>query len=79
MTKFHEERTKIVDLLLTANFGRCALFFTQSLNEFNPTSEVQNIGNGAFQNTPFANIPFANGSFPNGGYSCLWAIPRFKA
>ena len=37
-------------------------------NEFNPTSEVQNIGNGAFQNAPFA-----NGSFPNGGYSCLWA------
>ena len=30
-------------------------------NEFNPTSEVQNIGNGAFQNAPFANIPFANG------------------
>ena len=29
-------------------------------NEFNPTSEVQNIGNGAFQNAPFANIPFAN-------------------
>ena len=42
-------------------------------NEFNPTSEVQNIGNGAFQNAPFANAPFANGSFPNGGYSCLWA------
>ena len=30
-------------------------------NEFNPTSEVQNIGNGAFQNVPFANA------------SCLWA------
>ena len=43
-------------------------------NEFNPTSEVQNIGNGAFQNAPFANAPFANGSFPNGGYSCLWAM-----
>ena len=42
-------------------------------NEFNPTSEVQNMGNGAFQNAPFANIPFANGSFPNGGCSCLWA------
>ena len=34
-------------------------------NEFNPTSEIQNIGNGAFQN--------ANGRFPNGRYSCLWA------
>ena len=42
-------------------------------NEFNPPSEVQNMGNGAFQNAPFANIPFANGSFPNGGCSCLWA------
>ena len=44
------------------------------VNEFNPTSEAQNIGNGAFQNAPFANIPFENGSFPNGGYSCLWAM-----
>ena len=43
-------------------------------NEFNQTSEVQNIGNRAFQNVPFANAPFANGSFPNGGYSCLWAM-----
>ena len=42
-------------------------------NEYNPTSEVQNIGNGAFQIAPFPNAPFANGSFPNGGYSCLWA------
>ena len=40
-------------------------------NEFNQTSEVQNIGNGAFQNAPFANIPFANGMFANGDYSCL--------
>ena len=38
-------------------------------NKFNPTSEVQNIENGVFQNAPFA-----NGRFPNGGYSCLWAI-----
>ena len=37
-------------------------------NEFNQTSEVQNIGNGAFQNTPFANIPFANGMFANGAF-----------
>ena len=42
-------------------------------NEFNQTSEVQNIGNGAFQNAPFANIPFANGMFANSDYSCLWA------
>ena len=33
------------------------------INEFNPTSEVQNMGNWAFQNSPFR----------NGGYSCLWA------
>ena len=46
------------------------------INEFNPTSEVQNMGNEAFQNAPFANVLFANGSFPNGGYSCLWALPN---
>ena len=40
-------------------------------NEFNQTSEVQNIGNRAFQNALFANIPFANGMFANGDYSCL--------
>ena len=40
-------------------------------NEFNQTSEVQNIGNGAFQNAPFANFPFANGMFANSDYSCL--------
>jgi len=34
------------------------------MNEFNPTSEVYNIGNGAFQNFLFANSLFANGSFP---------------
>ena len=38
------------------------------LDEFNPTSEVQNIENGVFQNAPFA-----NGRFPNCGYGCLWA------
>ena len=37
-------------------------------NEFNQTSEVQNIGNRAFQNSPFANIPFANGMFANGAF-----------
>ena len=26
MTKFHEERAKIVDLLLMANFGTCIVF-----------------------------------------------------
>ena len=30
-------------------------------NGFNPTSEVQNIENGVFQNTPFANTHFQNG------------------
>ena len=38
-------------------------------NAFNPTSEVQNIENGVFQNTPFA-----NGHFPKGDHTCLWAI-----
>ena len=27
MTKFHEERAKIVDLLLMVNFGMCAVFY----------------------------------------------------
>ena len=53
-------------------YDKIALIYSVK-NEFNPTSEVQNIGNGTFQNTPFANAPFPNGSFPNGGYSCLWA------
>ena len=38
-------------------------------NTFNPTSEVQNIENGAFQN-----VPFTSSHFPNRDYSCLWAI-----
>ena len=38
-------------------------------NAFNPTSAVQNIENGMFQNALFA-----NGGFPNGDYSCLWAV-----
>merc|ERR1712020_373819 len=42
-------------------------------NAFNPTSEVQNIENGVFQNAPFASAPFANESFPNGDNSCLCA------
>ena len=56
------------------------------INEFNPTFEVQNMGNEAFQNASFWNAMFWNASFwntsfwnalfPNGneGYSCLWAI-----
>ena len=47
----------------------CTLIYCVE-NEFNPTSEVQNIENGVFQNAPFA-----NGHFPNGGYSCLRAVP----
>ena len=43
-------------------------------NEFNLTSEVQNIENGLFQNAPFANAPFANSHFPNGDYNCLWGL-----
>ena len=38
--------------------------------EFNPTFEVQNMGNEAFQNASFGNASFPNG---NEGYSCLWA------
>ena len=36
------------------------------MNKFNPTSEVQNIENGVFQNALFA-----NDGFPNRDYSCL--------
>ena len=40
------------------------------INEFNPTFEVQNMGNKAFENTSFWNASFPNG---NEDYSCLWA------
>ena len=40
------------------------------VDEFNPTFEVQNLGNEAFQNDSFGNASFPNG---NKGYSCLWA------
>ena len=40
-------------------------------NEFNPTFEVQNMGNEAFQNASFGNASFPNEAL---GYSCLWAI-----
>ena len=36
-------------------------------NDFNLTSEVQNIENGVFPNAPFANAPFANGRFSKWG------------
>ena len=39
-------------------------------NAFNPTSEVQNIENGVFQNAQLANTPFTNSRFPNGDYNC---------
>ena len=48
-------------------------------NAFKPTSEVQNIENGVFQNVPFADDPFTNGHFPNRGCSCLCAkLPNDK-
>ena len=40
------------------------------INEFNPTFEVQNMGNETFQNASFGNASFSNG---NEGNSCLWA------
>ena len=40
------------------------------INEFNPTFEVQNMGNEAFQNTSFEYASLTNG---NEGYSYLWA------
>ena len=47
------------------------------INEFNPTFEIQNMGNDAFQNALFGNALFGNG---NEDYSCLWAKSdnRFK-
>ena len=66
-------RPYLEDSLIKLIHDKITLIYSVK-NEFNPTSEVQNIGNGAFQNTPFANALFANGSFPNGGYRCLWAI-----
>ena len=35
------------------------------INEFNPTFEVQSMGNEAFQNAPFANASFGNEAFSN--------------
>ena len=40
------------------------------INEFNPTFEVQNMGNEAFQNASFGNASFGNG---NEDSSCLRA------
>ena len=39
------------------------------INEFNPTFEVQNMGNEAFQNASFGNASFPNEAL---NYSCLW-------
>ena len=39
------------------------------INEFNPTFEVQNMGNEAFQNASFGNSSFPNKAL---SYSCLW-------
>ena len=41
------------------------------INEFNPTFEVQNMGNEAFWNASFGNTLFPNEAL---GYSCLWAV-----
>ena len=41
------------------------------INEFNPTFEVENMGNKAFQNASFGNASFTNEAL---SYSCLWAI-----
>ena len=40
------------------------------INQFNPTFEVQNMANEAFQNASFGNASFPNEAL---GYSCLWA------
>ena len=44
------------------------------INEFNPTFEVQNMGNEAFQNASFGNASFPNEALI---YSCLWAMAGF--
>ena len=41
------------------------------INEFNPTFEVQKMGNEAFQIALFGNASFPNG---NKGNSCLWTL-----
>ena len=40
------------------------------INEFNPTFEIQKMGEAAFPYTSFGNTSFPNG---NKGSSCLWA------
>ena len=48
------------------------------INQFNPTFEVQNMVNEAFQNASFGNPSFPNEAL---GYSCLWAkypAPKIK-
>ena len=46
------------------------------INEFNPTFEVQIMGNEAFQNASFGNTSFPNG---NEGNSCHWAYLGLKS
>ena len=55
-------------LLTVLIYDKITLIYSVK-NAFNPTSEVQNIGN--------ANALFENGSFPNGGYSCLHCEKEF--
>ena len=45
------------------------------INEFNPTFEIQKMGSEAFQNALFVNASFPN---RNEGYSCLWALRRYR-
>ena len=34
LTKFHEDRAKIADFLLIANFGMCAVFFYSDFRKY---------------------------------------------
>ena len=43
------------------------------INEFNPTFEVQKIGNEAFQNASFGNA-----LFPNKSNNCLWTYSQLE-
>jgi len=41
------------------------------INEFNPTFEVQNMGNEAFQNALFVKALLSNEAL---SYGCLWVL-----
>ena len=43
-------------------------YINDTMDEFNPTFEVQNMGNKAFQNASFGNASFGKGNEDN---SCL--------